>query len=124
MTLSFAVEDTTDDVPRSRRHGVEIPPEFLAHVEASARDGSTKRVRVADQAGRQHVLSILRSLESRKEHGYVIEQGTKVNRDADGNPESIDVLFRVKGRKTETAGTSETPTTETAVRPSSGKRGR
>lgn len=72
--IKLNITDTDEDVPRSGRAGLDIPPVLLEAVKASLETGKTKQVTVpAEQA--DEIKSYLRSIQNR--FGYQLTKGSR-----------------------------------------------
>lgn len=99
MTISFEINDTDDEVPRSKRAGLAIPAELRTAVDDSLANTTTKSVAVTSNDEAAKVRAMLRSLTNRE--GYEFNVGPK--RNSEGTV--IAVVFRTlskKGRNTPT----------------------
>lgn len=73
-TPKLNIVDTDEDVPRSGRAGLEIPPVLLEAAKDSLANNKTKQLTVSvDQ--QKEIESLLRSLQNR--HGYQMTRGTR-----------------------------------------------
>lgn len=88
------IEDT-DEVPRSRKDGYNIPPELKDAVEDSLTNNQPKNIKVGSEDEAQYIMKLLYSMTTRKEFAYKITK--RVIRDQ--QKKAVSVRFLTTGRE-------------------------